>query len=172
MSGQKGQKWGVMFEKGGKNRTIKNKRPAPVLDCTECSNVLLIYMYILVRGWWWCWNTCREPLEQIWFWHFYPKKVRTIEQSNVFNDLRQNNQKNNRGTSVQTNNGAGVMFENFLRGQNYRVGMTVLSLRHDDWRSICLGLTGENIFRGLCFSVRFCGIVSMGISPAIYYFER
>lgn len=142
-----------------KNRTIKNKRPAPVLICTECSNVLLIYMYILVRGWWGCGNTCREPLEQIWFWHFYPKKVRTIEQSNVFNDLRQNNQKNNRGTSVQTNNGAGVMFENFLRGRNYRVGVTVPSLRHDDWRSICLASAGENIFCGLCFPVGFCGIV-------------
>jgi hypothetical protein len=32
-----------------------------------------------------------EPLRRIRFWHFYLKKVRTIEQINVFNDLRQNN---------------------------------------------------------------------------------
>lgn len=57
-----------------------------------------------------------EPLERNRFWHFYPKKVRTIEQINVINDLTQNNTKNNRGTSVQSNTGAGLMFENFLRG--------------------------------------------------------
>ena len=167
MSGQKRQKWGVMFEKGGKNRTIKNKRPAPVLDCTECSNVLLIYKYILVRGWWGCERTCRDALEQIWFWHFYPKKVRTIEQINVFNDLRQNNQKNNTGTSVQTNTGAGLMFENFLRGRNYRVGVTVPSPRHAGGWSSCPARAGENIFRGLCFSVGFCGILTSGIPPTI-----
>ena len=77
-----------------------------------------------------------EPLERNRFWHFYPKKVRTIEHFNVFNNLRQNNRQNIRGTFVQTNNDAGVMFENFLGGfeverfaihqnKTYHVGMTV-----------------------------------------------
>lgn len=57
-----------------------------------------------------------EPLRRNRFRHFYPQKVRTIEQINVINDLTQNNTKNNRGTSVQSNTGAGLMFENFLRG--------------------------------------------------------
>ena len=140
--------------------------------CTECSIVLMFYKYNLVRGWWVRRNTCRDPLEQIRFWHFYLEKVRTIEQINVFNDLRKNNTKNNRGTSVQTNNDAGVMFENFLGGQRLP-RWSDRSLHATCWRVVIMSdLAGETFFIAAVF---FSGTLWHSVNGHFArdsYFER
>jgi len=59
------------------------------------------------------------------------------------------------------------MFENFLGGWNYPVGVTVPSMRHDGGGSSCPIRLVKLFLLPPCFLVAFCGIVSMGILPAI-----